>query len=273
MFKNSKRFISIALAVVCVTACTATFSACETSRPEVEMRLSFNGKSYTLQYELYRKITPTTVNHFLALVENGYYDGLCVHDYSSSALKTGVYTYEKEELNYKDYFASVPSYLPQSVWLDKDKTRPTYTLYGEFEDNDFTVTNGAVKEEFGALTMCYESKKGDDQVYIERNSGGMATRAYSYNSATSQFSISLKTTSASVKDRCVFATLDENSKDDLEALQKAIASFIAGEFENEADFTNAKYGEVHDSITGDTEVEYDVPVEPIVIEKITVKKY
>ena len=268
-----KRMICSILAIVGVTACTATFSACETSNPEVEMKISFNGKSYTLNYDLYRKITPTTVNHFLALVENGYYDGLCIHDYSTDALKTGVYTYENEELKYKDYFATVASYIPQSVWLDKDKTRPTYTLYGEFEDNDFGVENGTLKDSFGALVMCYETKSGDDQVYVARNSGGLATRSYEYNSATSQFYISLKTTSASVDDECVFATLDENSKDDLESLQAAITAFVESEYDDEDDFTNDKYGELSDPIDGETEVEYSVPSEPIVIEKITVKKY
>ncbi len=273
MFKKMKRMICSILAIVGVTACTATFSACETSNPEVEMKISFNGKTYTLYYDLYRKITPTTVNHFLALVENGYYDGLCIHDYSSSSLKTGVYTYENEELKYKDYFATVENYIPQSVWLDQDKTRPTYTLYGEFEDNEFSVKNGELKQEFGALVMCYESKNDDDQVYIERNSGGVATRAYEYNSATSQFYISLETSSSSLDNKAVFATLDENSKDDLESLQAAITAFIASEYDDESDFTTDKYGEFSDPIDGEKEVEYSVPNTPIVIEKMTVKKY
>lgn len=273
MFKKMKRMICSILAIVGVTACTATFSACETANPEVEMKISFNGKTYTLNYDLYRKITPTTVNHFLALVENGYYDGLCIHDYSSTSLKTGVYTYENEELKYKDYFTTVEKYIPQSVWLDKDKTRPTYTLYGEFEDNDFSVENGALKEEFGALVMCYESNNDDTQVYIARNSGGVATRAYEYNSATSQFYISLATDTKSVKDKAVFATLDQESKDDLESLQAAIVAFIESEYDDENDFTTDKYGEISDPIDGETEEEYSVPNTPIVIEKITVKKY
>lgn len=82
MLRNSfKKLMSAALIGVSVFASATLFSACTTSHPEVEMKLSFNGSTYTLEYKLYRKIAPSTVQHFLELVEKGYYDGLCIHDY------------------------------------------------------------------------------------------------------------------------------------------------------------------------------------------------
>ena len=91
--KPLKKIMCAALAGVSVFASVAMFSSCTTSHPEVEMKLSFNDKSYTLQYKLYRKIAPSTVQHFLELVENGYYDGLCIHNYDAgtSRLYTGGY--------------------------------------------------------------------------------------------------------------------------------------------------------------------------------------
>ena len=103
MKKAMKKILCGAL---CLTACLGSafsFSACETSKPEVEMEIEFNGNTYTLEYTLYRKIAPATVNHFIALAENGYYDGLCVHNYTSSKMYTGAYKYENDNLVYQKY--------------------------------------------------------------------------------------------------------------------------------------------------------------------------
>lgn len=72
MLRNSfKKLMSAALIGVSVFASATLFSACTTSHPEVEMKLSFNDKTYTLEYKLYRKIAPSTVQHFLELVGKG----------------------------------------------------------------------------------------------------------------------------------------------------------------------------------------------------------
>ena len=240
MFKNLKRFISTALAITSVCACTATLTACETPHPEVEITLSFNDETYTLDYVLYRNITPATVNHFLALAENKYYDGLCVHDYRSDALYTGAYSYESEKLVYKNYFDTVASYIPQTVWFDDEKANPTYTLYGEFESNNFSVENGDLSESFGALVMYYSDKNTD---------------------------------------YCVFATLKEGSVSVLQDLQTAIADYITdtyGEGED-GDFVTETRMEIDedDLVLGGNAslVSYDVPNEPIVVTSVKVKKY
>ena len=164
--------------VLCATLATATlaggaiaFGGCTTNRPEVEMQISFNGKTYTLEYQLFRKLAPNTVEHFLVLAENGYYNGVCVHDYTSSKWYTGGYTYDaaKEEtggLVYKDYFSIVSAYENKdfvSVWKDSEKANPTYTLYGEFSANGMKMDKGDfLSQSFGSLSMVYEDK-GDGE--------------------------------------------------------------------------------------------------------------
>lgn len=280
MFKNLKRFVSMVLAITGVCACTATLTACETPHPEVRLTLSFNDETYTLDYVLYRNITPATVNHFLALAENKYYDGLCVHDYTTGALYTGAYSYESEKLVYKNYFDTVASYIPQTVWSDSEKTKPTYTLYGEFESNNFSVENGDLSESFGALVMYYSDKKTEGEVYVQRNQDGkLAPRSYEENSATSQFFISLNESASSNNDYCVFATLKEGSVSVLKSLQTAIADYVSNTYgENEADeFVTETEMEidVDDEMLGGngSTVFYDVPNEPIVVTSVKVKKY
>ena len=279
MFKKTKRFIATALAITGICASATTLTACETPHPEVQLTISFNDETYVLDYVLYRNITPATVNHFLALAENSYYDGLCVHDYTSSALYTGAYSYENEKLVYKNYFEEVAEYIPQTVWLDSEKTTPTYTLYGEFESNNFTVSNGALSKEFGSLVMYYSDKNTDGEVYVQRNQDGkIAPRAYEYNSATSQFSIALNEKSVASNDYCVFATLKEGSVSVLKDLQADIEKYISDTYgEDKDDFTTEMDMEIDedDPMLGGNGslVFYDLPNEPIVIKSVKVKKY
>ena len=66
---KTKKILSGILALTAF-GCVATMTACETSRPEVQITLSFQGEEYELDYTLYRKIAPATVAHFLALADN-----------------------------------------------------------------------------------------------------------------------------------------------------------------------------------------------------------
>lgn len=293
MFKKTmKKIVCGVLAVSATVACMGTMTACETKHPEVKMEISFNGETYTLEYELYRKIAPTTTNHFLSLVENGYYDGLCIHDYTDNKWYTGAYEYDetKEELVYQKYYEIISNYdLPESVWNtkskkdDKGKSTATGTLYGEFYANGgFTVESGALKQSFGSLTMYYTAKDVDQEVYIERLDGnGVTARQYKYNSATSQFFISLSKTETKDNNYCTFATLQEDSVSVLEDLQEAIKDYIADEYaatedEDAKTFAPEKKTQIDEDdrfISKDSYATYKVPQEPIVIKKMTVEKY
>ena len=301
MFKKTmKKMVCGVLAVSCVMACVGSMTACETSHPEVEIQLEFNGETYTLDYQLYRKIAPATVNHFLWLAGNGYYDGMCVHNYENSSyerMHTGGYTYTAAEENasglvYKNYYDVIKGYsnyseFPVSVWMDMDKENPLYTLRGEFSDAKFTVENGALKEEFGSLTMYYHSKDTKDKVYVpyakSDKEGELARRDYKYNSATSLFYISLYEGEVSNAGYCTFAMLDEDSVEVLEKFQSDLDDFIQNEYGSDeetatvSDFTTSHsvHVDADDAVIGDKEkkVTFLVPNSPIVIKKVTVTKY
>lgn len=299
MKKFLKRAISTAIATVSVVGGAFAFTACTTNNPEVEMRIAFNGTTYTLEYKLYRKLAPNTVNHFLALVENGYYnkqDGqnICIHDYTDTKWYTGGYSYnanseENGGLSYRDYFGIVSAYSNKdfvSVWKDTAKTMPTYTLYGEFPDNGMEMAKGSfLSPTFGSLAMYYEDK-GDNadafDVYVERVDGnGIRKIKYETNSATSMFSINLSSSSTD-KSHCTFATLQESSVDELKSLQDAVSKYIKNNFSGEDEegaegFTEAvevSYGQGDPFIeNAGLTVEYDVPTTPIIIKSIKVLKY
>lgn len=282
--KTFKKVVSGALAVCATVASLGLFTACETNRPAVEMQIEFNDVTYYLNYTLYRKVAPNTVKHFIALAENGYYDNLCVHDYTSSKWYTGSYSYDAatESLQYKAYYDVVKTYanFPVSVWTDSNMQNPTYTLYGEFTDNDFVVQNGAKKETFGSLTMYYSQKDTEGMVVVKRAGGAdtdgniTASRLYKYNSATSQFYISLSSTSKSNAGYCTFATLDDETP--LKDLQAAITAYIADTYASETDDFTA---DVEMTIDGDDafveaeEKTFNCPNKPIIIKKVSVKRY
>ena len=300
MKRNFKKTLCLALAAATVAGGAFSMAGCTTNHPEVEMVLSFNGKTYTVEYKLYRKIAPNTVNHFLALVENGYYnekDGknICVHNYTSSKWYTGAYAYnaateENGGLEYRDYFSIVSTFANKdfvSVWLDSEKSMPTYTLYGEFQNNGMKMDKGSfVSQSFGSLSMFYEDK-GDNatdyDVYVERVDGnGIRSMKYEMNSATSMFAINI--TGATVdKNHATFATLKDDSVDVLTELRNAINDYISANFpeddeaEDEPEFTESyelHYGE-NDPFISEAEltVNYNVPAEPIIIKSIKVLKY
>ena len=290
MFKKTmKKIACLVLATVSATACLGVMTGCETNHPEVKMVLEFNDQTYTLEYKLYRKIAPSTVNHFLWLAENGYYDGLCVHNYQEdSKMVTGGYTYsadtqENGGLTYKPYYETVKTFskFPANVWKDDQKKEATYTLLGEFEDNQFTVTNGDLDETFGSLTMYYHTKSTDAQVYTAYQKASRKGEArlvnYKWNSTTSLFYISLTETAKENSAYCTFATLKEDSVSKLEKLQKAIKDY-ADTLTDADDFVTVKSGirvETDDPIMGEkkTTSTFSIPTEPITIKKVTVKKY
>ncbi len=280
MRKMMKKAMSMILALAAMVACGGMFTACETNNPEVEMKIEFDGKVYTLEYKLYRELAPATVRHFLKLAENGYYKDLCVHDYDTNSMLTGAYEYDVNEGNgglvYKNYYDIVSKYegFAHTVWLDSEKTNPTYTLKGEFAANSVKIESGALKKSFGALTMEYTAKNVADEiaeVAVLRAEGDKTNfKKYEYNSATSQFSISLSKSETTDSNHCTFATLQENSVAELEALIEAINSY-------ESDFTS-EYTfsiDMDDKVIGDMDntATYNVPEEEIIIRTVKVTKW
>ena len=291
MFKKVlKKAVCATLALGTVIGSAVMFTGCTTSRPEAEMKLTFNGKTYTLEYTMYRKVAPATVEHFINLVDGGYYTNLCVHDYTSTKLYTGAYEYSATGdslLEYKPYFETVKNYknFSHTTWADTDRTTPLYTLYGEFSKNKFSVTNGALTQSFGSLTMYYTDKSDcETRVNVKRNNsktGEYSMKDYSYNSATSQFFISLSETETSSSSYCTFAKLSADSKSELKDLQEAIAKYIKDNFGAEDDAADDFVETVEMDVDEDDPIvsedmnvaTYKVPVQPIVIKSIKITKY
>ena len=287
MNKNVKKIICGALAAVSAFGCAATLTACETSHPEMEMEIEFLGETYVLSYEMARNVTPATVNHFIWLVDNGYYDGLCVHDYDADskmftgAYKAAVEATDADGLSYVSYYSEIAKYenyasFPYSVWLDSEKKTPTYTLYGEFENNNAQVESGKINEKFGSLSMYYydsskyEASNTDVWGARETDSEKLYKRTYEKNSATSLFYMNLQEDANSYnKSYCTFATLSEDSVDVLKDLVEAI--------ENQDDFVEAHSVRVleDDAVLGEYEmsVSFNVPQKEIKIKSMKITKY
>jgi cyclophilin family peptidyl-prolyl cis-trans isomerase len=276
-----KRILSLALATVATSACVATFSSCETARPEVEITISFQGETYELDYVLYRKIAPATVAHFLALADEGYFNDLCVHDYSDNRLYTGGYKYtatagaEYGGLIYQNYYEFVRSREIPTTVFDAVTGAPTYTLYGEFASNSFEVENGNLKEEYGSLGMFYTLKDaGAVSVNLKHPEAGESNnRDYKYNSATSLFFISLTSTTKTNSDYCTFAKIDEDSVEELRDLDESVAEYVEN---NDAateritvdiDKDDAYFSEHQNRAY------YEVLSSPIIIKSVEVKKF
>ena len=297
-----KKLVCGVLALASLSACVTTATACETEHPEVQMTLTFNGKDYKLDYKLYKKITPKTVKHFLTLVNNGYYDGLCVHnfDMDDDKMYTGGYKVaesasDDDGLTEVDYYEIVEGYenFPHSVWMNTKEVdgkevgvNPAYTLYGEFSKNNFKVTggDGALNQTFGSLTMYYYATTSRKDVCTEFNNpdkkGQMAWRDYEYNSATSLFYISLSTSLPELSAYCTFAKLKSNSKATLENLQEAIEDYIEATYGNEedpdAEFVDEATVEIVDGNKLNAQVAeqaFYVPKSPIVIKTIKQTKF
>lgn len=284
MKKIFKKLIATTLAATSVLSAAAMFAGCESDRPEIEMQIAFNGETYSLEYTLYRKLAPQTVAHFLALVDGkdgkSYFDGLCIHDFTSERWYTGGYSYNEGELAYKEYYDVVKTYanFPTNVFK-ADQETPTYTVYGEFSNNDFVVQSGALKETFGSLSMYYTNKSEyDATVYVNRNDGeGKSRKSYTYNSATSLFYINMDDGSSVNSAYCTFATLNDDSVQTLQDLQAAVNAYIEDNFDETDDFTESVtvYADQDDYVVGSEgqDVAYKVTKKAIEIVSVKVTKY
>jgi cyclophilin family peptidyl-prolyl cis-trans isomerase len=273
---KAKRIFSGILAVATTVGCLSCMVGCQTSKPKVQMQITFQEETYTLNYTLYRQVAPATVEHFITLAENGYYDGVIVHDYQNSRMYTGAYVFGDASVNsgleYKKYYDIVKNYkyFPVSVYSQGNEA--LYTLCGEFEGNNLTPEKGEKKETFGSLTMYYTDKKDDvSDVIVKHPQAGQGSRNYKYNSATSQFFISLTGEDKTNTDYCTFATLNDDSTEALLDLQTAIEEYLDGNLDAlekqlmRIDEDDPFVGTVNKNVT------YNVLQESVTITKVTVK--
>ena len=249
--------MALSATVVCMAA-TATGCSAETDHPEVSITYEFNGKTYVIEYTLYRNMYPNTVRHFLELTENGFYNNTVVHDMESNDWFGGAYAYDKDD--YADWSSGADSmaeyyetYSKEDAYYDLfnagklsttvysniiydgmtqkiDKQYKLPTLIGEFSNNQHTIEKGALTADYGCLKMYYSTKETKKKVYITPTSDQIAFSDYSKNCATYVFGMQVGTTSTYVASQyCVFATVNDDSK--VEELVAAVE-----------DYNNEQYG-------------------------------
>ncbi len=311
-FKKLRRIIgAVALSGLC--AVVPAFCGCNTDHPEAKITVSFDGTEYVLEYKLYRNMYPQTVQHFIELADNGFYDNTFVHNYATSTWFAGGYNYatqatsETEEdenaytAAYNDGVEGFREYLEStskekeyatladpaagkitpSVYkdlIDGDLSQPLTTLIGEFSNNQHKIDNGALKSSYGCLRMYYSDKKMDSvknvRVYLDKQGSDKGVMGdYKYNSATSIFSMQVNSTVTTDSSYCIFGVLQD--KTSLESLKKAVSDYSSKVGSTKFSLNVNLYADNYDEYVGANvnEVEYRVTCEPIIIKSVKITKY
>lgn len=292
------KFATLLIAALLVLTASLAFVGCETKRPEISMKITFNGETYELEYVLYRNMYPQTVAHYLELIDMGYYDGTVIHDYQSSRMVGGGYYYEsanadeETDLNTKEYDAATKDENGNvtldnvSVWADENKTVAYNTLYGEFAKNGFTVENNGLTNQLGALGTYYYTpvwtSSDSPRVYVQLNSSNeMDTRYYCYNSTRSLFYLYTGSSGTDTQ-YCTFGLLkDSGDEETFQSLLDAIEEYTletlnGGDEEGTEVFTTEVPRTIEDEYWDESsyeDVTFNVPRAKIVIEEVRVLKY
>lgn len=123
----------------------------------------------TIKVELYPNIAPNTVKNFIALANNGFYDGLTFHRVIKNFMIQG------GDKNGDGTGSPLLSNLDSNISKEQDKE---YSIKGEFQANGY---NNSLKHTEGVISMA----RADYSAYGKTEEG--------YNSAGSQFFIVTKT--------------------------------------------------------------------------------
>ena len=290
------KIAALLISVLLVLTAAFAFVGCETKRPEISIKLSFNGQTYEMEYKLYRNMYPQTVAHYLELIDMGYFDGTVIHDYQSDRMVGGGYEYEgddvEDDLAAKDYDAATKDENGNvtlenvSVWADENKESAYNTLYGEFSANGFTVENNGLTNSLGSIGTYYYTPittTGDAlRVWVQLNSdNSMDTRPYSYNSAKSMFYL-YTGSSGTDSNYCTFGVLkDSGDQETFQSLLDAIKEYTletlnGGDEEGAEVFTSEVSMTIEDEYWSEDSYEnvtFNVPKAQIVIESVRVLKY
>ena len=290
------KVFSVVLAVFLLVGVAFAFVGCESDYPQIRITIQFNDNdsdtddTYVLNYRLNRKMYKQTVNHYIELIDAGFYDGTVIHDYQSNRMVGGGYTYnDVENDDYRDLASLAEAYdalsLTPSVWADEEYTQALNTLYGETAANGHGIDGeGAYTNEKGALgTYTYLTRSDlpseNPMVYAHATKDNSdRTVRYQYNSVTSLFYL-YTGTSGSESNYCVFGLLaDDDSKTRFDELLDAISSYTSTMQEEDEDykFTEPQEsGRIFDAMTefGYYTAEFNIPKVKIVIESIEVTSY
>lgn len=317
IFKSiRKTLISIAAAGVALcsaslVAATATGCNAETAHPEVRITYEFNGKSYAVDYTLYRNMYPHTVKRFIELSENGFYNDMIIHNYQTNDWFTGGYGYVAEEYSARvdntgkmsEYFEnyskegdfdklftdgklSASVYSNRMIENGKEYVVRDFALpnvMGEFYNNiNQEIEKGALTADYGCLKMFYYEKESKQKIYVTPTNDQVILADYKFNSATSYFAMQTGVSSTyGEKDYAVFARLKET--DEFDKLVNAVKEYIDVNHSGTASnfYTSGVEARVdgNDNFSNKPEndkgitVEFQVPKTAIVIRNVRINKY
>ncbi len=212
----------------------------EVKNPIVTMEVENFG---TIKLELYPEEAPQTVSNFIALANNGFYDGLKFHRVVKGFMIQG-----GDKNGDGTGFPSLSDIEPN---ISEDQDRE-YNIVGEFLANGYDNT---IKHKEGVISMA----RADYTSY----SSTLTTQ--SYNSAGSQFFIMTEDNNSLDGSYAAFGKVIEGMD-----VVHAIESVDVKEAET-SDSTEEATEETAEETTEETEK--STPVEDVIISKVTVETY
>lgn len=239
MKKVSNIITIIALIIIIVLIGMVTYgyykkATMEVKNPIVTMEVKDYG---TIKLELYPDMAPETVSNFIALANNGFYDGLKFHRVVEGFMIQG------GDSNGNGTGSPKLSNLGLDVSGDDDKD---YCITGEFIANGY---DNKIKHKEGVISMA----RAD---YTQSYSSSLTKE--SYNSAGSQF----------------FIMTEDNSS--LDGLYAAFGKVIEGmDIVHEIEKVEVKTADSSssDSSSESKNTEKSTPVNDVIISKVTVETY
>ena len=207
----------------------------EVKNPIVTMEVQDYG---TIKLELYPEMAPQAVSNFIALTQNGFYDGLKFHRVVEGFMIQGG--------DKKGDGTGSPNLSDLGIEVNEDEDRE-YCIEGEFLANG--NNNNTLKHKEGVISMA----RGDYTSY----SPSLTTE--SYNSAGSQFFIMTEDNSALDGYYTAFGKVIEGM-DIVDKIEKVEVK-VAGEEENK------------ETTESTEQKEKSTPVKDVIISKVTVETY
>ena len=245
MKKASNIIAIIALVIIIVLIGGISFgyykkATMEVKNPIVTMEVENFG---TIKLELYPELAPETVSNFIALAQNGFYDGLKFHRVVEGFMIQGG--------DNKGDGTGSPTLSDLGIDVSEEEDRE-YCIKGEFLVNGYD--NNTLKHEEGVISMA----RGDYTSY----SSSLTTE--SYNSAGSQFFIMTADNSSLNGFYAAFGKVIEGM-DVVHAIEKVEVK--------SADDDETEESTTEETSTDEEETEKSTPVEDVIISKVTVETY
>ena len=157
---------------------------------------------------------------------------------------------------------------------------PLPTVIGEFSENGHVIEdNKGLKATFGTLKTFYYKKDDEQHVFVKNSFDQILPRDYSYNCATSLFSMQVKnSTSYSAEKYAVFGQLkNDSAKEVLEQLTDDISDYSTDLTTSKWSMTVAmqveKYDEFAEEGGRDIDATFTVVSLPIIIKSVKITKY